>query len=91
MALFPHESAKSGFSTNAKVLETLAEEHQVAKDILEQRHLAKLKSTYVDTLPELRSVIDGRIHASFNQTITTTGRLSSSEPNLQNIPVLVLK
>ncbi len=78
--------SKTGFSTNAKVLETLAEEHQVAKDILEQRHLAKLKSTYVDTLPELRSVADGRIHASFNQTITTTGRLSSSNPNLQNIP-----
>ncbi len=78
--------SKSGFSTNAKVLETLAEEHQVAKDILEQRHLAKLKSTYVDTLPELRSVADGRIHANFNQTITTTGRLSSSNPNLQNIP-----
>ena len=78
--------SKTGFSTNAKVLETLAEEHQVAKDILEQRHLAKLKSTYVDTLPELRSAIDGRIHASFNQTITTTGRLSSSNPNLQNIP-----
>lgn len=78
--------SKTGFSTNAKVLETLAEEHQVAKDILEQRHLAKLKSTYVDTLPELRSAVDGRIHASFNQTITTTGRLSSSNPNLQNIP-----
>lgn len=78
--------SKSGFSTNAKVLETLAEEHQVAKDILEQRHLAKLKSTYVDALPELRSVADSRIHASFNQTITTTGRLSSSNPNLQNIP-----
>lgn len=78
--------SKSGYSTNAKVLETLAEEHQVAKDILEQRHLAKLKSTYVDTLPELRSVADGRIHANFNQTITTTGRLSSSNPNLQNIP-----
>lgn len=79
--------SKNGFSTNAKVLETLAEEHQVAKDILEQRHLAKLKSTYVETLPELISVADGRIHASFNQTITTTGRLSSSNPNLQNIPV----
>jgi len=78
--------SKTGFSTNAKVLETLAEEHQVAKDILEQRHLAKLKSTYVETLPELISVADGRIHASFNQTITTTGRLSSSNPNLQNIP-----
>lgn len=79
--------SKTGFSTSAKVLETLAEEHQVAKDILEQRHLAKLKSTYVDTLPELRSAEDGRIHTSFNQTITTTGRLSSSNPNLQNIPI----
>lgn len=79
--------SKTGFSTSAKVLETLAEEHQVAKDILEQRHLAKLKSTYVETLPELISVSDGRIHASFNQTITTTGRLSSSNPNLQNIPI----
>ena len=78
--------SKTGFSTNAKVLEALAEEHQVAKDILEQRHLAKLKNTYVETLPELISVNDGRIHASFNQTITTTGRLSSSNPNLQNIP-----
>ncbi|HIS89673.1 TPA: DNA polymerase I [Candidatus Avigastranaerophilus faecigallinarum] len=79
--------SKTGFSTSAKVLETLAEEYQVARDILEQRHLAKLKSTYVDTLPELRSVKDGRIHTSFNQTITTTGRLSSSNPNLQNIPI----
>ncbi len=78
--------SKTGYSTSAKVLETLAEEHQIAKDILEQRHLAKLKSTYVDTLPELRSPIDNRIHTSFNQTITTTGRLSSSNPNLQNIP-----
>ncbi len=78
--------SKTGFSTNAKVLETLAEEHEIARDILEQRHLAKLKSTYVETLPELRSPEDGRIHTSFNQTITTTGRLSSSNPNLQNIP-----
>ncbi|MBQ9245940.1 DNA polymerase I [bacterium] len=78
--------SKTGFSTSAKVLETLAEEHEIARDILEQRHLAKLKSTYVETLPELRSPEDGRIHTSFNQTITTTGRLSSSNPNLQNIP-----
>ncbi len=78
--------SKNGFSTSAKVLENLAEEHQIAKDILEQRHLAKLKSTYVETLPELRSPKDNRIHTSFNQTITTTGRLSSSNPNLQNIP-----
>ncbi len=79
--------SKTGYSTSAKVLETLAEENQIAKDILEQRHLAKLKSTYVETLPELRSPEDNRIHTSFNQTITTTGRLSSSNPNLQNIPI----
>lgn len=79
--------SKNGFSTNAKVLETLAEENQIAKDILEQRHLAKLKSTYVETLPELRSPADNRIHTNFNQTITATGRLSSSNPNLQNIPI----
>ena len=79
--------SKTGFSTNAKVLETLAEDNQIARDILEQRHLAKLKSTYVDTLPELISPADKRIHTSFNQTITTTGRLSSSNPNLQNIPI----
>ncbi len=78
--------SKTGFSTSAKVLEILAQENKIASDILEQRHLAKLKSTYVESLPELRSPTDGRIHTSFNQTITTTGRLSSSNPNLQNIP-----
>lgn len=78
---------KTNSSTNAKVLETLAEEHEIARDILEQRHLAKLKSTYTSNLPELRSPADNRIHASFNQTITSTGRLSSSNPNLQNIPI----
>ena len=78
--------ARTGFSTSAKVLENLAEENQIAKDILEQRHLAKLKSTYTEALPELISPYDNRIHTSFNQTITTTGRLSSSNPNLQNIP-----
>ena len=79
--------SKTGFSTSAKVLEALAEENQIARDILEQRHLAKLRSTYVEALPELRSPIDNRIHTSFNQTITTTGRLSSSNPNLQSIPI----
>ena len=81
------KKSKTGLSTSAKVLETLAQEHEIAKNILEQRHLAKLKSTYVETLPELRNPTDNRIHATFNQTITTTGRLSSSNPNLQNIPV----
>lgn len=74
-------------STNAKVLEELAQDYPIAKYILEQRHLSKLKSTYIDALPNLVSCRDNRIHTSFNQTITTTGRLSSSNPNLQNIPV----
>ena len=80
------KSRKKNQSTNAKVLETLAQDHQIAKDIYEYRHVAKLKSTYIDSLPELISLRDGRIHTSFNQTITVTGRLSSSNPNLQNIP-----
>lgn len=77
---------KASQSTNAKVLEELALDYPIAKYILEQRHLAKLKSTYIDALPNLISCRDNRIHTSFNQTITTTGRLSSSNPNLQNIP-----
>ena len=72
--------------TGAKVLETLAEEHEIAKEILDYRHITKLKSSYIDSLPELISSKDKKIHTSFNQTITVTGRLSSSNPNLQNIP-----
>ena len=75
------------FSTDAKVLEELAKEHDIAKYLLEYRHYAKMKSTYVDALPELISPIDRKIHTSYNQTVTVTGRLSSSNPNLQNIPV----
>ena len=78
---------KQGTSTSAKVLEDLAIDYPIAKYILEQRHLSKLKSTYIDVLPTLVSKTDNRIHTSFNQTITTTGRLSSSNPNLQNIPI----
>lgn len=75
------------FSTDAKVLEELAKEHEIAKCLLEYRHYAKMKSTYVDALPDLISPVDGKIHTSYNQTITVTGRLSSSNPNLQNIPI----
>lgn len=78
---------KASKSTNAKVMEDLALDYPIAKHILEQRHLSKLKSTYIDALPKLVSPLDNRIHTSFNQTITATGRLSSSNPNLQNIPV----
>ena len=77
---------KTGYSTSAEVLEELAQEYEIAKLLLEHRHLNKIKSTYIDTLPELISPADERIHTTFNQTITTTGRLSSSNPNLQNIP-----
>ncbi len=74
-------------STSAAVLEELAEEHEIARLILEYRKFAKLKSTYTDSLPELISRIDNRIHTTYNQTVTATGRLSSSNPNLQNIPI----
>lgn len=78
---------KSGWSTNVDELERLAEEHEVARLILSYRTLAKLKSTYTDALPKLVENATGRIHTSYNQAVTNTGRLSSSEPNLQNIPV----
>ena len=74
-------------STDAKVLEELSQEYEIAKYILEYRQYAKIKSTYVDSLPELISPIDRKIHTNYNQTVTVTGRLSSSNPNLQNIPV----
>lgn len=80
-------ASKSGLSTNAKILETLAEEHPVVQHILDYRQLFKLKSTYVDALPSLISPKDQRLHTSFNQAVTATGRLSSSNPNLQNIPI----
>ncbi len=78
---------KSGYSTGASVLEELRGVHPVVEFILEYRQLAKLKSTYIDALPSLINPKTGRVHTSFNQTRTATGRLSSSEPNLQNIPV----
>lgn len=78
---------KTGISTAAEELEKLKGKHQIIDLIIEFRELSKLKSTYLDTLPQLINKIDGRIHTSFNQTVTATGRLSSSEPNLQNIPI----
>ncbi|MFW6198916.1 MAG: DNA polymerase I, partial [Acidobacteriota bacterium] len=74
-------------STRAEVLESLAEEHEIARRILEYRELSKLKSTYLDALPERVHPETGRVHASFDQAVAATGRLSSSNPNLQNIPV----
>lgn len=78
---------KTGFSTEADVLEELRGVHPIVELVLEYRQLVKLKSTYVDALPLLINPITGRLHTSFNQTGTVTGRLSSSEPNLQNIPI----
>lgn len=83
----PKKRGKAKNSTSAEVLAALAEEHEIARLILEYRKYAKLKSTYTDALPELIDSKDNRIHTTFNQTITTTGRLSSSNPNLQNIPI----
>lgn len=74
-------------STAVEVLEELASEHEVPRRVLEYRQLSKLKSTYVDALPELLSPVTGRLHTTFNQTGTATGRLSSTNPNLQNIPI----
>lgn len=78
---------KTGFSTDEEVLTTLAKTHDFAGLILEYRQLSKLKSTYIDALPKLINPKTGRIHAQFNQTGAETGRLSSSQPNLQNIPI----
>lgn len=78
---------KSAYSTSAEILEELAEENEICKYLLSHRQFSKLKSTYTDSLPLLMSKKDNRIHTSYNQTITTTGRLSSSNPNLQNIPI----
>lgn len=78
---------KTGYSTDVEVLTRLAEEHELPAFILRYRSLAKLKSTYVDALLEQVDKETGRIHTSFNQTVAATGRLSSSDPNLQNIPI----
>ena len=81
------KKTKTGYSTNVDVLERIAEDHPVVPRILEYRQLTKLKSTYVDGLLKVVSQKDGRIHTHFQQTVTATGRLSSTDPNLQNIPV----
>jgi len=78
---------KTGYSTDVEVLTKLAQDHELPEKLLRYRTLGKLKSTYVDALQRLANKETGRIHTSFNQTITVTGRLSSSNPNLQNIPI----
>jgi len=78
---------KARYSTEASVLQELSREFPITRDVLEYRQLTKLKSTYLDALPNLVNPNTGRVHTSFNQTRTVTGRLSSSDPNMQNIPV----
>ena len=87
MGLPAGKKTKTGYSTAADVLEELAEQYPFVKNILEYRSLSKLISTYLEALPLLIRKETGRIHTTFNQTVTATGRLSSSDPNLQNIPV----
>jgi DNA polymerase-1 len=78
---------KTGWSTDNEVLTELSEEHEIARLILDYRGVSKLRSTYTDALPRLVNQKTGRVHTSYNQTVTNTGRLSSSDPNLQNIPI----
>ncbi|MEO5971384.1 MAG: DNA polymerase I, partial [Bdellovibrionia bacterium] len=87
LKLPPQSKTKTGLSTDAGVLEILAPLHAVPKLLLEYREISKLKGTYVDPLPLLRDSKTGKIHAGFHQTVAATGRLSSSDPNLQNIPI----
>ncbi|MEI0564000.1 DNA polymerase I [Brachyspira pulli] len=87
MGIPPTKKTKTGFSTDEEVLTDLSQKHKIAEYMLTYRKYAKLKNTYLDVFPTLINEKTGRIHASFNQTVTATGRLSSSEPNLQNIPV----
>jgi DNA polymerase-1 len=87
LGLEPPKKTKTGFSTDSEVLQRLAFVHPICKDLLEFRELAKLKSTYAETLVQLVNHKTHLIHASFNQAVTATGRLSSSNPNMQNIPI----
>lgn len=81
------KKTKTGFSTDSSVLETLKFKHELPALVLDYRTLTKLKNTYVDALQPMIDPASGRIHAKFNQTVTATGRISSSDPNLQNIPI----
>ncbi|HEX3734706.1 MAG TPA: DNA polymerase I [Solirubrobacterales bacterium] len=87
LALTRKRRGKTGFSTDARVLAQIRDEHPIVEKIESWRELTKLKNTYLDSLPELIDPASGRIHTTFNQAATTTGRLSSTNPNLQNIPI----
>ena len=87
LGLTKKRRGKTGFSTDARVLSQIREEHEIVAKLEQWRELTKLKSTYLDALPELIDPDTGRLHTTFNQTATATGRLSSTNPNLQNIPI----
>ena len=87
LGLKPARKTKTGFSTDVDVLKALASEHEVPRLLLDFRQLVKLKNTYVDAIPKLVHPETGRVHTSYNQAVASTGRLSSSDPNLQNIPI----
>ena len=87
IGLKPIRKTKTGYSTDVEVLERLAPQHPLPEKILEYRMLEKLRGTYIETLPKLIHPETGRLHTSFNQAVAATGRLSSSDPNIQNIPV----
>ena len=87
LGLSKKRRGKTGFSTDARVLQAIRGEHEIIEKVEDWRELSKLKSTYLDALPELIDARTGRLHTTFNQTATTTGRLSSTNPNLQNVPI----
>jgi DNA polymerase-1 len=87
LGLSKKRRGKTGFSTDARVLQAIRGEHEIVEKVEDWRELSKLKSTYLDALPELIDARTGRLHTTFNQTATTTGRLSSTNPNLQNVPI----
>lgn len=87
LGIEPIKKTKTGFSTNYEVLQILSKKHEIASSLLKFREISKLKNTYIDALPELILRHTQKIHTSYNQTVTSTGRLSSSNPNLQNIPI----
>lgn len=83
----PKKTATGQYQTNEQVLQSLTGLHPIIGEILEYREVTKLKNTYVDALPECVSKIDGRVHTTFHQLMAATGRMASSNPNLQNIPI----
>lgn len=87
LGLAPGRRTKTGLSTDADTLAELVDEHEVPKILLRHREIAKLKSTYVEALPALVNPKTGRLHTNYNQAVAATGRLSSSDPNLQNVPI----